>query len=314
MKTLVAILFVMLVSHLSFAQAPQGIPYQAIARSSSGSILASQTIRVRFTIRDSVATGAVVYQETFTPTTTALGLFNVNVGTGSVVSGTFGSINWGHNAKFMQVELDPTGGTSYTDMGTTQMMSVPYALHAGNTPNGFTHYIGELFGGGIIFYLWKNAGVEHGLISALANVASWVKWSNNTMTTIGITASNSHDGAANTAAIIAEPGHTFSAAKLCTEYTGGGFTDWYLPAIWELKLLYNEAFLINKILDNDGDSTTIGFNYTNSYLSEEFTPYTWSSTEQDGYAAKMMNLTDGMIYGSPKYDSGTCAVRPVRSF
>jgi uncharacterized protein (TIGR02145 family) len=54
----------------------------------------------------------------------------VNVGRGTVVSGSFAGINWGRNAKFLQVELDPAGGTSYTDLGTTQMMSVPYALNA----------------------------------------------------------------------------------------------------------------------------------------------------------------------------------------
>ncbi len=116
----------------SYAQAPQGIPYQAVARNSSGNILANQNIRVRFTIRDSVATGVIKYQETFTPTTNSLGLFNVNVGMGTVLSGTFSGINWGVNAKYMQVEMDPAGGTAYVDMGTTQMMSVPYALHAGS--------------------------------------------------------------------------------------------------------------------------------------------------------------------------------------
>jgi hypothetical protein len=114
------------------AQAPQGIPYQAIARNASGVAISNSAVKVRFTIRDSIATGAIKYQETHNPTTSALGLFSVNVGMGTVVSGTFSGINWGKNAKFMQVELDPAGGTSYTDLGTTQMMSVPYALHAGS--------------------------------------------------------------------------------------------------------------------------------------------------------------------------------------
>jgi uncharacterized protein (TIGR02145 family) len=112
------------------AQAPQGIPYQAIARNASGAAIANSAVRVRFSIRDSIATGIIRYQETHNPTTSALGLFSVNVGRGTVVSGSFAGINWGKNAKFLQVELDPAGGTSYTDLGTTQMMSVPYALQA----------------------------------------------------------------------------------------------------------------------------------------------------------------------------------------
>jgi hypothetical protein len=110
------------------AQAPQGIPYQAIARNASGVAIANTAVKVRFSIRDSIATGAIKYQETHNLTTSALGLFSVNVGMGTVVSGTFSGINWGKNAKFLQVELNTTGGTTYTDLGTTQMMSVPYAL------------------------------------------------------------------------------------------------------------------------------------------------------------------------------------------
>ncbi len=132
---------------LLFAQAPQGIPYQAIARNASGVAIANTAVKVRFSIRDSIATGAIKYQETHSATTSALGLFSVNVGMGTVVSGTFSGINWGKNAKFLQVELNTTGGTTYTDLGTTQMMSVPYALFAGqaatslagnNLGNGFT--------------------------------------------------------------------------------------------------------------------------------------------------------------------------------
>lgn len=138
MKKLFNIILLLLLANIANAQAPQGIPYQAVARNSSGNILASQNIRVRFSIRDSVATSTIVYRETFTPTTNALGLFNVNVGTGTVVTGTFSGINWGTNAKFMQVELDPTGGTTYTNMGTTQMMSVPFALYAANSGSAAT--------------------------------------------------------------------------------------------------------------------------------------------------------------------------------
>jgi uncharacterized protein (TIGR02145 family) len=87
-------------------------------------------VKVRFSIRDSIATGAIKYQETHNPTTSALGLFSVNVGMGTIVSGTFSGITWGKSAKFLQVELNITGGTTYIDLGTTQMMSVPYALQA----------------------------------------------------------------------------------------------------------------------------------------------------------------------------------------
>ena len=138
----------LMVAICSHAQTPQGIPYQAMARNGSGVVIANTAIKVRFSIRDSIVAGAIKYQETHYPTTSALGLFSVNVGMGTVVSGIFSGINWGKNAKFMQVEMDPAGGTAYTDLGTTQMMSVPYALQTGGikmktSATGDTLYTGN---------------------------------------------------------------------------------------------------------------------------------------------------------------------------
>jgi hypothetical protein len=128
------------------AQTPNAIPYQAAARTSSGAVIASQPVGVRFTIRDSAATGAMLYSETHSPTTTAQGLFTVQIGQGMPVSGTFGSINWGHNAKYLQVELDASGGSSYTLIGTQQLLSVPYALYAETAggSNGWADSVGLL--------------------------------------------------------------------------------------------------------------------------------------------------------------------------
>jgi hypothetical protein len=121
-----------------YAQSPQAIPYQAIARDVNGSLLANQNIALQFSIHDGNATGPVVYQETQSVTTNTLGLFSVNLGQGTPVSGTLATVNWGSGDKFLQVEMDPAGGISYTDMGTTQLMSVPYALYAGNSSNGWS--------------------------------------------------------------------------------------------------------------------------------------------------------------------------------
>ena len=120
-----------------FAQTPQAIPYQGVARNAAGSILASQPVSLRISIHDITATGVIVYSETHNPTTSTLGLFDVNIGSGSIINGTFAGINWSNGAKFMQVEFDPTGGSSYTNMGTTQFNSVPYALFAGNGGGGY---------------------------------------------------------------------------------------------------------------------------------------------------------------------------------
>jgi uncharacterized protein (TIGR02145 family) len=114
------------------AQAPQKIAYQAVARNASGTVLPNQTVTLRFSLRNASSNGTIVYQETQTATTSNIGLFNVNIGEGTVSAGTFAGIDWSNGAKFMQVELDPQGGNAFIDMGTQQMLSVPYALYAGN--------------------------------------------------------------------------------------------------------------------------------------------------------------------------------------
>jgi hypothetical protein len=124
---------------VSGSPVPQGIPYQAVARDAQGQPLSSRTIKVRFSILDSTATGAAVYIESHLATTNSLGLFSLNVGMGTSTTGIFSAINWGLNYKFLKVELDTTSsGNSYVDLGTQQMMSVPYALYAGsiNTNSG----------------------------------------------------------------------------------------------------------------------------------------------------------------------------------
>jgi len=127
------LLFAALLTQFAFAQVPQGIPYQSIIRDGSGNVAANQAVKFRFSIHDSIAAGTLVYQETFQTSTNSLGLTNVNIGMGTAVVGAFASINWGKNSKFMQVEIDATGGSNFTDMGTTQMMSVPYSLYSGSS-------------------------------------------------------------------------------------------------------------------------------------------------------------------------------------
>jgi hypothetical protein len=118
---------------IATAQVPQAFNYQAVARNNAGQIVPSQNIGVRFTIHDQTATGTIVYQETHATTTNNVGLFTLGIGRGTVVSGTFSSINWATGDKYLQVEIAPAGGTNYTVQGTTQFLSVPYALYAAKT-------------------------------------------------------------------------------------------------------------------------------------------------------------------------------------
>ncbi|HOZ51087.1 MAG TPA: tail fiber domain-containing protein [Chitinophagaceae bacterium] len=126
----ISILSYQFISTFSIAQTPHAIPYQAVARNATGDLIANQAISLRLSIHDSSATGVVSFSETHTVSTNSLGLFTINIGAGTPLIGNFSSINWKQNAKFLQVELDALGGTNYSDMGTTQLQSVPYALYA----------------------------------------------------------------------------------------------------------------------------------------------------------------------------------------
>lgn len=133
MRRLFMLFVVMLFCCAAFAQVPQAFNYQSVARDASGNILASQTIGVKFSVRQGSSTGTIVYSETFTPATNQFGLFTAAIGQGAVVSGSFTSINWSTGNYWLQVQFDPAGGSSYTDMGTTQLLSVPYAMYAASS-------------------------------------------------------------------------------------------------------------------------------------------------------------------------------------
>ena len=121
--------------HTCLAQAPERFSYQGVARDVGGTPLINANISLRLSLRSASPIGNVVYQETHSTSTNALGLFTVQVGGGTGGSG-FSSIDWGADSYFLQLELDPDGSTAYQDMGTTQLLSVPYALYAETSGSG----------------------------------------------------------------------------------------------------------------------------------------------------------------------------------
>ena len=112
-----------------YAQTPQGINYQAVARNAAGNILGNTNICVQSTITNGNG-GAVLYQETFNVTTNQFGLFTLNIGNGTVVSGTFATINWGAVTPWQMIEIKINCTGAYVLMGSAQLLSVPYALNA----------------------------------------------------------------------------------------------------------------------------------------------------------------------------------------
>ena len=135
MKITLAALIGLLLVGTAWAQSPESVKYQAVIRDGAGAILTNQTVGLRMTILQGSSTGAIVYQETFTQTSNAVGLVNLAIGQGTVASGSFSGIDWSAGPYYVETAMDVSGGTSYSLMGTSQLLSVPYSLHAKNVEN-----------------------------------------------------------------------------------------------------------------------------------------------------------------------------------
>jgi hypothetical protein len=138
MKKRILLFSAMILGAVSFAQAPQKMSYQSVVRDNTNVLVTSAPVGVRVSILQGSASGTPVYVETHAISTNANGLATLAIGAGTVVSGTMASINWAAGPYFVKTETDPTGGTSYTITGTSEIMSSPYALYAANSAAGPT--------------------------------------------------------------------------------------------------------------------------------------------------------------------------------
>lgn len=389
MKKLVILFIIGLIANINlFAQSPNLFNYQAAIRNSEGELLENENIEVEISIVHGTATGNVVYTETFSLKTDQNGLINIKIGSGNS-NDNFENINWQEGRFFLRIKVNGN------EMGTTQLLSVPYAKFADKAGNAFSgdyydltnlpdfsgwdknssddfsgdyndlintpdpvepidtsHFIsiqnpqvgdlayydgvkwktlnlgnenqvlmvesgvpvwkslvaeesinriGELYLGGIIFYVSPDG--QHGLVASLNNLdnGSGVSWSDNTSAASG--AVSYYDGYENTELILSQ-GASSSAALLCKSLG----SDWYLPSAWELHLMYNVAYEINKVLDNDGDPNTNGIIISNDGAEGRY----WSSTEYSNNRAWSFMFNYGYTANSSK--TTLCRLRAVRAF
>lgn len=131
------IFFVLFVISLieAFGQVPQAIKYQAVVRNVDGEAILNAPIGVRVNILQGTANGPVAYSETHTAMSNNVGIIVFEIGNGTVISGNFTLIDWGMDAFYVELEVDPDGGMNYTPIGTSPLFSVPYALYAAETEN-----------------------------------------------------------------------------------------------------------------------------------------------------------------------------------
>ena len=126
-------LLVLAITLIATAQAPQGFNYQATVRNSSGALITNQNVLFKFNIMLNSQTSLPVYSETHQAPTDDLGQVNLVIGTGTPTTGLFSNINWSSGSYFLGIELNT--GAGYVTMGTTQLLSVPYALYANSSGN-----------------------------------------------------------------------------------------------------------------------------------------------------------------------------------
>ena len=176
MKNIFTLIPALLFNILCFGQTPEKMTFQAVIRDASNALLSNQNIGMQISILQGSINGNSIYTETHNPVSNNNGLVNLEIGAGIVASGNFSTISWSNGPFFIKTETDPNGGSSYSIIGTSQLMSVPFALHAKVAESVVTpiYTIGswpEL--GGYVF--WISADGKHGLVSETQDqgLATW---------------------------------------------------------------------------------------------------------------------------------------------
>jgi hypothetical protein len=294
------------VTTIGFSQTPEKMSYQAIVRDANGDLLNKKPVGMQISILQNSSTGTAVYVESHSVTTNTNGLVTLEIGAGTIISGDFSIIDWGVDTYFIKTETDIEGGTSYSISGTSQLLSVPYALHAKTAENIKNYKIGDFTHGGVVF--WVDKSGQHGLVCAKNNQSTAIEWFAGTFGNTQAKGNGLYAGKSNSSIIISS--HVFIgdnnssyAARLCNELTVVEDTvlygDWYLPSIFELKLMSLNLPLINSTAIANG-----GENFINNFY--------WSSTEESSDKAWIVNLNNAQE--SVVLKSSQNPVRAIRSF
>jgi hypothetical protein len=213
MKSLITIFATILIVVAVFlpnqviAQAPDRMSYQSVIRGTNNALVANQSVRLHISILQGSITGSAVYSEQHQTTTNSNGLVTISIGAGTSPTGSFSAINWENGPYFVKMEADPTGGTNYTVSGTSQLLSVPYALHANTATIAAT---ATTAANGV------PVGGSNGQV--LTNCNGVAVWTNGGLCPASITALNCSSASANGALYV---GFAANGVSSSVPYTGG---------------------------------------------------------------------------------------------
>jgi hypothetical protein len=253
-----------------FAQSPGRLSYQAVVRNTSGSIVSNQSVRMRITVVKGSATGTDAYVETHSRTTNALGLVSLEIGGGTVVSGNFSTIAWSQGPYFLKTETDVTGGTNYQLSGTTQLLSVPYALYASDmsvTKNGDTLNIGSsrlVVPGAQLFKPGMPPGIHAGLLGSysFSGNANDESGNGNHGTVNGATLTTDRFGGSNAAYLFNGINQNIVMPPMIKGLSSFTFSLWFRLIDWQSPCTSGKYLISLNSLPNGslpgGDGVSIG--------------------------------------------------------
>ena len=337
MKKLTPTLFLFFLSLCIYGQSPEKMSYQAVIRDASNTLVTNQSIGMQISILQTTITGTTVYAETHTVTTNLNGLVSLEIGTGST-SDTFSTIDWSAGPYFIKTETDPTGGSSYTITGTSQLMSVPFAMYAKSSGNGITidqsdaivantanrltntnlitalearivalevllpAAIGNLRAGGVVFWVDPSDNT-HGLVCALSDDATNVVWgcSSSDLPSVPNVASNGSNPVGAGAEIGDGVSNTTGILTDCSTAPAALAARSY-GAEWFLPSIkeLNEIYINKATLEAVSGFTT----FSSSFY--------WSSTELNNQGAWKQSFGSGFQNAANKRNISN--VRAVRAF
>jgi len=326
MRTLFHILLFLPI--VAFSQGtPQGINYQAVAYDSEGYEISNKDISVRLGILLGGVDAEASYTEVHSVTTDDFGLFSLVISEG-LSNDDFSSIHWEEGA-FLKVEVDEDLDGEYSVMGVSSFNAVPYALSAPTSDDILIRInelenkidslknrvkIGDYAHGGIVFYVDKTG--EHGLVAAEFDIPTptgniWELGCAEMETTNFATGHEIGDGYQNTMDIInndcqqVNNYNDITGAQACIDFQSNGYTDWYIPSLDELTLIYMNLVQTINTQNPPDDYTLYNFDRTGWY---------WSSTIKANSSSYgyMLVVTQGEFWHT--WTSNPARIRPIRSF